>query len=118
MWPGWANLARKASVRGPIRRWLLAPLAAPIVLAIIANAQEYRQTAAWLSLLLALWVLPCLRHAVRETEPNLRLTVAGLVSGIVLVDLLAVAGHSAPVTLLFLTLFAAAVVGQRYLPAT
>jgi hypothetical protein len=32
--------------------------------------------------------------------------------------LLAVAGYSAPIALLFLTLFGAAILGQRYVPAT
>lgn len=115
---GLGCLARKQFVHSPVRRWLLAPLATPIALALIANAQEFRLTAAWLSLLLVVWLLPCLRYTVRENEPNLRFTVSGLLAGIVLVDLLAVAGHSAAVMLLFLGLFAATVVGQRFLPAS
>jgi 4-hydroxybenzoate polyprenyltransferase len=115
---GLSYLARKESLRGPVRRWLLAPLAAPVALAWFANAQEYRHTAVWLSLLLALWLFPFLRLALRESEPKLRLAVSGLLAGIVLVDLLAVAGHSAPVTLVFLAFFATAVLAQRYVPAT
>jgi 4-hydroxybenzoate polyprenyltransferase len=115
---GLSYLARKESLRGPVRRWLLVPLATPIVLAWFANAQEYRHTAVWLGLLLVLWLYPSVRHALHETEPKLRLAVSGMLPGIVLVDLLAVAGQSAPVTLLFLTLFAAAVVARKFLPAS
>jgi hypothetical protein len=65
-----------------------------------------------------MWVLPCLRHALRGNEPQVGRTVAGLLAGIVLVDLLAVGGHSVGVALIFLTLFVMSLLAQRYVPAT
>ena len=61
---------------------------------------------------------PCLRHTFREASPNRRLTVAGLLAGIVLVDLLATAGGSAGTILAFAALFLLAIFLQRYVPAT
>lgn len=115
---GLSCLARREAMRGPIRRWPLALLAAPIGLAFLSNAGEYLQVAVWLSALLAIWVLPCLRHALRENEPHVGLTVSGLLAGIVLVDLLAIGGHSAGVALIFVVLFVTALLAQRYVPAT
>lgn len=115
---GLSYLARKEALRSPIRRWPLLLLAAPIGLAMLSNAPEYRHIALWLSLVFALWILPSLRHALRDKEPNVGLTVSGLLAGIVLVDLLAVAGHSAGVALVFVLFFVLAVLAQRFVPAT
>jgi len=115
---GLGYFARREAIRGPIRRWPLALLAVPLGLAWISSADEHRQVALWLGLLLCLWTLPCLRHALREKEPNIHLTVSGLQAGIVMVDLLAVGGHSPGVTLVFAALFIAALLAQRYLPST
>jgi hypothetical protein len=50
---------------------------------------------------------------------NIGLAASGLVAGIVLVDLLAVAGGGhAGISLLFLLLFAATLVSQRFAPAS
>jgi len=113
---GLSYLARREAIRGPIRRWPLILLAVPLALAWISNAGEHRQVAVWLGLLLCLWTLPCLRHALRERDPNIRMTVSGLFAGIVLVDLLAVGGHSPAVTLLFTALFLGVLLAQRYAP--
>ncbi|HNQ89407.1 MAG TPA: UbiA family prenyltransferase [Verrucomicrobiota bacterium] len=113
---GTATLARHETTRQPVERWPVLLLAAPLLLAWIANRHEFRQVALWLSLVLVLWLLPCLRHAFRGPEPNVGLTVAGLGSGIVLVDLLAVAGYSPLMALAFGLLFLATIVAQRFLP--
>ena len=115
---GLSCFARREAIRGPIRRWPIALLTLPVGLALISNAGEYLQIAAWLSVLLALWVLPCLRHALRDTNPRIGLTVSGLLAGIVLVDLLAVAGQSVGVALIFGALFLTALLTQRYIAAT
>lgn len=110
--------ARRQAIRGPIRRWPLILLAVPLGLAWISNADEHRHVAVALGLLLCLWILPWLNHALREREPNIRMTVSGLIAGIVLVDLLAVGGHSTSVTLVFAAFFLTVLLAQRYLPET
>lgn len=113
---GLSWFARRQGIRGPIRRWPLVLLAVPLGLAWISNADGDRHVAVALGLLLCLWILPWLSHALREREPNIRMTVSGLTAGIVLVDLLAVGGHSTIVTLVFAALFLAVLLAQRYLP--
>lgn len=113
---GLSYLAAKESSRGPVSWWPLLLLAAPVVLALVANGGEYAGQALWLSFVLALWVVPCLRHALREGDTNKRLTVSGLTSGIVLVDLLATAGESAGLILGFAVLFVLTIGLQRYVP--
>ncbi|HOY57066.1 MAG TPA: hypothetical protein PK640_02875, partial [Verrucomicrobiota bacterium] len=115
---GLSWFARRQAIRGPIRRWPLILLAVPLGLAWISNADEDRHVAVALGLLLCLWILPWLSHALREREPNIRMTVSGLTAGIVLVDLLAVGGHSTIVTLGFAALFTTVLLAQRYLPET
>lgn len=115
---GLSWFARRQAIRGPIRRWPLILLAVPLGLAWISNANEHRHVAVALGLLLCLWIIPWLSHALREREPNIRMTVSGLVAGIVLVDLLAVGGHSTIVTLAFAALFMTVLLAQRYLPET
>lgn len=99
-----------------IRRWPLLLLGVPVILAMIANRGEYQQPAIWLSFVLALWVLPCLRHALRGESSNRKLTVSGLTAGIVLVDLLATGGESPAMIVVFGLLFVLCLALQRYVP--
>lgn len=115
---GLSYVAGKESTRVPVRWWPLVLLAVPVVLALLANRGEHRDPALWLSFVLVLWVGPCLRHTFREASPNRRLTVSGLLAGIVLVDLLATAGGSPGTILAFAALFVLAILLQRYVPAT
>lgn len=114
---GMAYLGQKEFTRDPVRWWPLISLAAPVVLALVANRGEYREPAMWLSFVLALWVIPCLRHALREGDTNRRLTVSGLTAGIVLVDLLATGGELPGMILAFGALYVLTIGLQRYLPA-
>lgn len=113
---GVGSLARQEPTRGPVHAGPLVLLFVPILLAFAANAAEFFQVALGLSFLLAVWMLACLRHTLRELDPNIRLTTSGLIAGIVLVDLLAVGGHSLGVGFLFVFFFLAAVGGHRYQP--
>lgn len=115
---GLSYLARKEATRGPFHWWPLVLLAAPILLALLANGGEYRQAALWLGLVFVIWILPSLRHALRESQPNIGLTVSGLLAGIVLVDLLAVAGGTPGLVVVFAGLFVLTLLAQRYIPAT
>ena len=115
---GLSYLARKESTRGALRSWPGFLLGAPILLAFLVNDGASRRAGVYLSILLLAWVLLCLRHTFWKTERNIGYTVSGLLAGIVLVDLLAIGGGTAAHTVVFLGLFAAANVFQRFIPAT
>jgi 4-hydroxybenzoate polyprenyltransferase len=115
---GLSYLARQESTRGALNYWPCYLLAAPIVLALVANADDYRQPALLLSAILALWILRSVRLAFLLSDPNIGRAVGGLLAGIVLVDLLAVAGGTILTNLAFLLLFGFALLFQRFVPAT
>jgi 4-hydroxybenzoate polyprenyltransferase len=99
--------------------WPCCLLAAPILLALLVNAEDYRQAALLLSAILGLWIVRCVRHAFLVSDPNVGRAVGGLLAGIVLVDLLAVAGgQTAWSGLAFTLLFGVTLVFQRFVPAT
>lgn len=115
---GLSYIARRESARGPVPIWPCVLLATPIGLAWIVNAGEYKTIALALSALPGFWIAYCVSHTYGGPSVNVGRTVSGLLAGICLVDLLALAGAT-PVTLCaFLLLFAAARMGQRYIPAT
>jgi hypothetical protein len=115
---GLSFLARRESARGPVQYWPLIFLPAPIVLALLMNAGEYRQSAAILSLLLGLWLLRSSRTYLWAVERQIGQTVSGLLAGIVFVDWLAVADAPRDLGLVFLVLFSLAIFFQRFVPAT
>ena len=71
-----------------------------------------------LAIILALWMLRCVRFSLWTPAPNRGRSVAGLLAGIVLVDLLAVGSPTFSLSLLFVVLFASALIFQRFIPAT
>src|SRR5207244_1867222 len=89
---GLSYLARRESTGGTLDFWPTCLLGAPILLALLANAENYRLPAYLLSAILGLWIARCLRHVFLAPDPNPGRSVAGLLAGIVLVDWLAVAG--------------------------
>ncbi len=115
---GLSYLARHESTPRPVRWWPLSLLAAPVALALVVNTEAYAQLAWWLSLILACWIIRCLRHTFGQGPHDVGRTVAGLLAGIVWVDLLAVAGMSIGICLAFAALFALARLSQRFVPAT
>jgi hypothetical protein len=118
---GLSFLARRESARGPAQYWPVMLLVTPIMLALLMNVGAYRQPALWLSLVLAMWVARCLRTTFWANAVNIGRTVSGLLAGIVFVDWLAV-GPTAQfpqwLNVTFLVLFGAALVLQRFVPAT
>ena len=88
---GLRHVARRVGVRGPVPRWPVLLLAVPIVLALMQNTGAYRPPAWWISLVLALWIVRCVRTVLFRGETNAGWVVANLLPGIVLVDWLAVA---------------------------
>ncbi len=115
---GLSYIARRESFNSPVAFWPVLALAAPVLLALLINNHEYRTRGVVLCLLLIGWVVNCVRHTFWAGERNVGRTVSGLLAGIVLVDLLAVAGGSVWVGLAFCCLFALALLFQRYVPAT
>ncbi|PYL01771.1 MAG: hypothetical protein DME19_00505 [Verrucomicrobia bacterium] len=116
---GLSFLARQESTRGALNSWPCYLLLAPILLALLVNADEYRRPVLLFSAVLGLWIFRCLRHAFLVSDRNVGRAVGGLLAGIVLVDLLAVAGGGTVWTNLdFVLLFVAALVFQRFVPAT
>jgi len=130
-WPIWCGVAlaiyvaglswvaRRQSARGPVSRWPLMLLAAPILLALLMNAGADRKSAALIALVLALWIARSVRPVFSAAEPNVPRMVSDLAAGIVLVDWLAVAPQiPRPLSLVvFLTLFGATKLLQRLVPA-
>jgi len=116
---GLSYLARHESTGGTLNFWPSGPLAAPILLALLANAEHYRLPAYLISAILGLWIARCLRHAFFAPDPNPGRSVAGLLAGIVLVDWLAVDGGQTIWTgFAFVLLFVTALIFQRFVPAT
>ena len=115
---GLSYLARKESTHGLLSYWPCGLLAVPILLALILNAEEYQNRALVLASLLGVWIVRSLRHTFWTPERNIGRTISRLLAGIVLVDLLAVAPAPYPIGLIFLLLFASALLFQRFVPAT
>jgi len=116
---GLSYLARHESIGGTLNFWPVCLLAAPILLALLANAEHYRLPAYLLSAILGLWIARCIRHAFFAPNPNPGRSVAGLLAGIVLVDWLGVAGGQTTSTgFAFALLFVTALIFQRFIPAT
>jgi 4-hydroxybenzoate polyprenyltransferase len=116
---GLSYLARHERSRRGLPRWPVFLLAVPHGLALVANAGDYRLRAALLVFLAALWLLVCLQPAFMTRDLNVGRAVSGLLAGIPLIDLLAVAGLIGPAGgLLLAALFVGALSLQRWVPAT
>jgi hypothetical protein len=98
--------------------WPAALLFCPVLLALLINSGDWRLRGFLFSLLAGMWILHCLQRAFRPFSPNVGAAIGGLLAGIVLIDLLAVAGGgSVAITMLFLGLFGLANLSQRFFPA-
>jgi 4-hydroxybenzoate polyprenyltransferase len=115
---GLSFLARNESTGGALNYWPCLALAAPVCLALLMNAGVYRQNAWLLSAALALWIARSLRFAYQAADRNVGRAVSGLLAGIVLVDLLAVADLPRGLAFVFIALLLLAVQAQRIVPAT
>jgi UbiA prenyltransferase family len=117
---GLSYVARRESFRGPFPFWPLLLLATPVILALMMNAGDFRQSAFWISVVLALWVVRCVRVVFMGGEINVGWIVTNLLAGIVFVDWLAVAPVISHTTsaVVFLSLFGLTKVLQKFVPAT
>lgn len=115
---GLSYVAARESTRGALQYWPCLCLIVPIVLALLLNTNEYLNNALVFAAILGLWTLRQLRYAFSSVDRNVKRTVTGLLAGIVLVDLLAVADLPKSVAAVFFALFAGALLFQRFVPAT
>jgi len=114
---GLGYLARHERSKIALPAWPAWLLAAPILLAVPANTGPHLLSALCLSLMLGLWVLRSLRPAFWAENRHVGRAVSDLLAGIVLVDLLALAGGGTVwMALLYLALFVLAVALQRVAP--
>jgi hypothetical protein len=89
-----------------------------VVLALLADDNEVRNRALLLVVVFVIWVAGSLRFTLGKAEPQVGKTVAKLLAGIVLVDLLAAPNVPQPWIVLFPIWFALALVLQKIAPAT
>jgi 4-hydroxybenzoate polyprenyltransferase len=115
---GLSFLARKESLWAEVAAWPAVLLAAPIVLALLTDDNELRTRAVLLIAIMVIWVTGSLRFTLGRTQPQVGKTVAKLLAGIVLVDLLAAPNVPQPWIFLFPIWFALALVLQKSAPAT
>lgn len=113
---GLSYLSRKEAAPEFLRHWICALLVVPIFLAAVVNGPGYRTIAFFLCLVLAAWIFWSLRYTYGVEHRNIGHTVEGLWAGIVLVDLVAVAGSSF-LAIVFVLWFAATLLFQRVAPA-
>ncbi|HXD01393.1 MAG TPA: UbiA family prenyltransferase [Verrucomicrobiae bacterium] len=115
---GLSYVAGKESTRMAVRYWPCVFLGAPVILALFMNTGDNLKDALLLSAVLGLWIVRQLRYTFGASERNIGRTVSGLLAGIPLVDLLAVADVPHPFAAVFLALLLLALVFQRFIPAT
>jgi hypothetical protein len=116
---GLSYFARRESFRGPVPHWPVFLLLGPIVLAQLMNTGQALKPALLVSLILALWIGRCAWTLFQPGVINVGRTVSGLLAGIVFVDWLAVAPQCPhALVAIFLALFGATLLFQRFIPAT
>ncbi|MEW6303402.1 MAG: UbiA family prenyltransferase [Verrucomicrobiota bacterium] len=115
---GLSYVAKHESAPGMLRFWPCIFVAFPLVLAGVVNDGEFRTRGFIFMAVLAVWVARCLRLTYSLAKPEIGRTVSGLLAGIVLVDLLAVADSNIALAPWFCLLFVLALVFQRFVPAT
>src|SRR4029079_17095404 len=101
-----------------LRYWPLVFLSAPVVLAHFANAGGFKLPSLVFSFGLIVWIIGCLRHTLWAAPRIVSRTVSGLLAGICLVDWLAVCSGPTPLMMVFPGLLLAALLLQRFVPAT
>ena len=115
---GLSYLAKVENEPSLVKFWPCLLLASPVLLAQIVNSGEYRKDALLVSAILMLWVLRSLRSTFWAQKREVGQTVGGLLAGIVLVDLLAVAHVPTELSAVFLVFFVLSLATQRWVPAT
>jgi hypothetical protein len=114
---GLSYLARRESFPGPMRFWPVFLLVVPVLLAMVVNSGNYVQSAWVWSMVLLAWIALSLRHTYWSKPPFVGRSVAALLAGIPLVDLLALLPGS-PMVFLFLGFLGLSLLLQKKIPAT
>jgi 4-hydroxybenzoate polyprenyltransferase len=116
---GVGYVARRENVRRKIPQAPLLLTLAPVAMAMMLNAGEFRRDAIWISVVLLLWLVRCVRNVFIGGDTNALRISANLLAGIVIVDFLAVAPQIPHLTSLmtFLTLFVVTKWFQKAAPA-
>ncbi len=114
---GLSYLARKEATGVIINKWPQLLLAVPPIIAILLHDGHSRESALLVSAIFAIWSIRSLRYVWTE-PPHVPRTVSGLLAGIVWVDWLAVADQTNTIGMCFIALFLAALLFQRFVPAT
>ncbi len=115
---GLSYLAKNESQPGPLRYWPCIALFVPLVLAWFINAGDYRRPSQIMILASALWIVQTLRIAFGKSSDRMGRAVSQLLAGIVIIDLLALAGGPPEVALVLVGLFLLSLLSQRFIPAT
>ncbi|HXC34845.1 MAG TPA: UbiA family prenyltransferase [Candidatus Acidoferrales bacterium] len=119
---GLSYVARResgATGRGLIPYWPLILLAAPILIAMLMDANSSRKPAIYLSVVLLCWIIRCVRTVFFGGEIIVVRIVTNLLAGIVFVDWLAIAPQCPfAVGVIFALLFVLTLLAQRIVPAT
>jgi 4-hydroxybenzoate polyprenyltransferase len=115
---GITYLARGESRPGKPARWALVLLVTPLALAMAFDFPRLTLLPLIGMLLFLSWMLWLLIPLLRRINPSIGRVVAGLLAGIVWVDVLAVAPLLGASTAGFLVLFGLALLLQRVIPAT
>jgi 4-hydroxybenzoate polyprenyltransferase len=115
---GLSYVARRESAPGALRHWPSLLVAMPILVALIFNRGSQLESALLISAIFAVWTVKSLRYTLWTDKPSISRTVSGLLAGIVWVDLLAAANAPRDFGIIFIGLFLAALLFQRYVPAT
>lgn len=113
---GLSALAKVESVPGAVRFWPCLLLALPVGRALLMNGATQ-----WVFLagaMVLLWVVRSLQFTFWTEKRDIGRTVGGLLAGMVLVDLLAVAGAPTEYAVAFLVLFGLSLAAQCWVPAT
>jgi hypothetical protein len=115
---GLSWVARKESTHVEVNYLPCVLLAAPIVIAGFADDGPWARPAAIFSSVVAGWAFWAVSRSFGRGGASVGFTISRLLAGIVLVDLLAVAGVASPWQGLFGIWFALALLLQRFIPAT
>jgi len=115
---GMGHLAQQEGSRQRVPYWPLIMLVIPAGLAWFMNSGPALAPAMWLSLVLVLWTVRCVRTIFQAATISVAHMVSGLLAGIAFVDWLAVAPFCPNwLGVIFLIFFSATLLLQRFLPA-
>ncbi|HWD18688.1 MAG TPA: UbiA family prenyltransferase [Verrucomicrobiae bacterium] len=112
----WLARTESGTARPPI--WPVALLAAPFALAALVSAPKVWPSTAWFALATALWIGWALAQTFGRAYPRVGLTIARLLAGMALVDMLAAGQADRGWLWGFPAFFLLALFLQRFIPAT